>query len=104
MTWKELATLVAMVLGSGTVLSILFQQLKARIPEKWRSLVLSAVCLLVAVAEQWLLGNVLGIVGDLSAGVATAAEVFTFGSATFGLTQIVYEKWVRPKGLVDKPS
>jgi ABC-type uncharacterized transport system permease subunit len=97
MTWLELLTLLAMVLVSGTIMSVVFQRVKSGIPEKWRALVLYALCLVVAIAQEWLSGDVLGIVSNLNAGVATASEVFAFGSATFGLATAAYNLYVRPK-------
>lgn len=101
MSWVQLLTLIAMVLVSAAVMSYVFQWLKERlkVPENWRAVILYALCGLVGLAQQWLGGDVLGIVSGLNNGVATATELFAFGSATFALSTACYNVYVRPRAL-----
>ena len=101
MDWIQFLTLIALVLVPSAGLSLVFQWLKEKlaVPEQWRAVILYAICLIVALAQQWLSGDILGIMNSLGTGSASAAEVFAFGSSTFALATLCYQKFIRPAAL-----
>ena len=97
MSATEIVTLVAMILVTGGVVSAVFQLIKRWIPEN--KALRAALCwvfsVVVAVAESWLAGDVLGILGSWQQGTLTAEQVFGFGSAIFAAATVVYNAYYK---------
>lgn len=97
----EAITLVAMILVTGGVVSWIFQLLKKYLPasDVLRVVLVWALCIVVALAEAWLAGDVMGLVGSWREGTLTAQQIFSWGSGLFAAATAIYNayyKGVRP--------
>lgn len=105
MSTTEIVTLVAMILVTGGLASVVFQALKKWLPENnaARSILCWAFCVVVALAESWLAGDVLGLIGSWKEGTITAAQLFAYGSGVFAAATAVYNAYYKGvKPLVER--
>lgn len=98
----EIITLVAMILVTGGVVSWIFQLVKQYLPtnDVLRVAVVWALCIIVALAEAWLAGDVMGLIGSWQAGTLTAQQIFSWGSGLFAAATAIYNayyKGIRPR-------
>lgn len=96
MSTTEIISLIAMLLVSGGVASVLVQWIKRASwgsRPKWAlSIVISAG---FGLATAWLAGDVLGLLD--SWGNLSAAEVFAFMGTVYATSTGFYELYVKPK-------
>ena len=105
MSAAEIITLVALILTTGALVSVVFQALKKYLPENnaARAILAWIFCVIVALAESWLAGDVLGLIGSWEAGTLTAETIFAYGSGLFAAATAVYNGYYKGvKPLVDK--
>lgn len=97
MNATEIITLVALILTTGALVSVVFQALKKYIPENnaARAVLCWAFCIVVALAESWLAGDVLGLLGSWQAGTMTAGQLFAYGSGLFAAATAVYNAYYK---------
>lgn len=97
MAWYEIISLIALIIVSGGLTSVLFQALKKWTPENdlLRMTLVWVLCVIVALATSWLEGDVLGFLGSWSAGTMTAADVFAYGSILWGIATATYNLYFK---------
>jgi hypothetical protein len=86
-----------MILVTGGVVSAVFQLIKRYVPENkpLRAALCWVFSVVVALAESWLAGDVLGLMGSWQEGTLTAEQVFGFGSAVFAAATVVYNAYYK---------
>ena len=95
MNWIQVIGLIATLLVTGSVASFLFQWLKQWVPSNplLRQVIVWALCLVIALATEWLSGGLLKFLhGTLSAGY-----ILAYGSVIWGIAQGVYNLYWKPK-------
>lgn len=97
MSATEIGVLIAMLLVSAGVASMLFQLVKKYIPESngLRRIVAWFLALLIALAESYLAGDVLHLIGSWSAGTLTGEVVFAYATAIWGASEGFYRLWYK---------
>lgn len=101
----EVITLVALILTTGGLVSVVFQALKKYAPDNnaARCVLAWVFSVLVALAESWLAGDVLGLIGSWTDGSLTAQQLFAYGTGIFAASQVVYNGYYKGiKPLVEK--
>lgn len=101
----EIITLVALILVTGSLVTVVFQALKTYLPENnaVRAIAAWAFSVLVALAESWLAGDVLGLIGSWQQGTLTADVIFAYGSGVFAAATATYNAYYKGiKPLVDR--
>lgn len=101
----EIITLVALILATGGLVTVVFQALKNYLPENNAVRAIAAWCfsIVVALAESWLAGDVLGLIGSWQEGTMTAEAIFAYGSGLFAAATAIYNAYYKGvKPLVDK--
>jgi len=94
MSTTEIVSLVAMLLVSGGVASLLVQAIKRAGWGSRAKFVLSiALSAAVGLATVWLAGDVAGLIGAW--GELTAADVFAVMGATYAAATGFYELWFK---------
>lgn len=99
MTALQIVTLIALVIVSGGVTAALFQLIKQYVPESnnLRRVAAYVLALVVALAQSWLAGDVLGIIGSWTAGTMTAEALFAYATAIWGAAEAGYRLWYKVK-------
>ena len=100
----EAITLVALILATGSLVSVVFQALKKYLPENnaARCVLAWAFSIIVALAESWLAGDALDLIGSWREGTLTAEQLFAYGTGIFAASQVVYNgyyKGIKPNDL-----
>lgn len=105
MSAVEIITLVALILTTGGLVSVVFQALKKWLPDNnaARASLCWVFSVVVALAESWLAGDVLGLIGSWTDGTITAGQIFAYGSGLFAAATAMYNAYYKGiKPLVDK--
>lgn len=97
----EIITLVALILTTGALVSVAYQGIKKLFPDNnaARCALAWVFSVLVALAESWLAGDVLGLIGSWTDGSLTAQQLFAYGTGIFAASQVWYNgyyKGVKP--------
>jgi len=84
-----------MILVTGGVVSWTFQLLKKHLPasDVLRVVLVWALCIVVALAEAWLAGDVMGLGGSWREGTLTAQQIFSWGSGLFAAATAIYNAY-----------